>query len=316
MRRGGILMVVLGVAGSPAAALDANRLLSFSVEQQAAGVLSMLGISVVPDSAASALDMRATLGRGSNMDFQASQISGGFTWSEDTPLYLEGSIGYDRYNPDLLMSDGVESGRLRPRWTGVAATGGVGWDFRLGEHLWLRPIVNLSLGQVVSDTQVVAQFIANHLDADELHFLRDGGLTVGGYGGSLALVYNQMWESGTEADAVLRYTNIRLEPVGGDKDIVASASAETLALWTRLRTPTRLEAFERPVRAVYELSGSWLMGDQGEVLNTDWLVQVGVGLEVDVAETSLPWITKGRIVFRYSRGEHLDGYGLGLAVSF
>ena len=93
---------------------------------------------------------------------------------------------------------------------------------------------------------------------------------------------------------------------------MASANAETFALWSRLRMPTGLDAFGGPLRTVAELSASWLPGDQGDILSTDWLVQTGYGLEIDVAQAGLP----GRLVFRYTFGERLTGYGLGLAVSF
>ncbi|PZQ48931.1 MAG: hypothetical protein DI556_12300 [Rhodovulum sulfidophilum] len=97
---------------------------------------------------------------------------------------------------------------------------------------------------------------------------------------------------------------------------MASAEAETLALWSRLRMPTGVEAFGGPIRTVAEFSASWLPGDQGTVLRTDWLAQAGYGIEFDVAQTGIPVVTKGRLVFRYTIGEHLTGYGLGFAVSF
>jgi hypothetical protein len=52
------------------------------------------------------------------------------------------------------------------------------------------------------------------------------------------------------------------------------------------------------------------------VLNTDWLAQVGYGLELDVSKTWIPLVRQGRVMFRYTRGEFLEGYGLGLAVNF
>ena len=149
-----------------------------------------------------------------------------------------------------------------------------------------------------------------------MNFLRDGGLTAGGIGGSLVFVYNQRWENDLEADVTLRHTHIHLEPIAGDRDVTGSAEAITTALWSRLRMPTGLYAFGGPVRTVAEFSASYLPGDQGDILNTDWLAQAGYGLELDVERTGIPFVTKGRIMFRYTRGEVLEGYGLGLAVSF
>lgn len=313
---GCLVTVTAGLAGTGVNALEIGNELSFSVERQAKGVLSMMGISAIPDSTSSSLQVRGAIARGSRAEFGASQLSGGFTFSDDFPLYLEGSLGYNRYNPDLLLTEEGEAARLRPKWTGIAATGGIGWDFKLTETLKIRPILNLTYGKVITDTQVVAQFIANRIGNEDARYLREGGLTVGGYGGSLALVYNQQWQSGAEADAVLRYTDIHLKPIGGDKDVIASADARSLALWSRWREPNSLRAFDSPMRTVYEFSASWLAGDQGEILHTDWLAQIGVGLEVNTTKTKLPWITEGRIVLRYTMGEKLNGYGIGLAVSF
>lgn len=319
----GVVLLATAITGAatmgPAtmgSAAEIEDLFGFSVRRNAEGALAVLGISAVPNETASALFLNTGSRPNGGSDFQAGQLGGGFTFSETFPLYLEGYIGYNRYDPDLLVTDGTRVGPLDTKWTGFAATGGVGWDFTLNDYLKLRPMLNVSMGQIVTDTEFIAAWIADRLDFEDVHFLRDGGLTAGGLGGSLVLVYNQRWQNDLEADATLRYTNLQLQPIGGDRDVVAHSTAETLALWSRLRMPTGLEAFGRPFRTVTEFSASWLPGDQGDILNTDWLMQVGYGLEIDVSETPLPWITEGRMVFRYTIGESLTGYGLGFAVSF
>lgn len=113
-----------------------------------------------------------------------------------------------------------------------------------------------------------------------------------------------MAESGVETDAILRCTRLHIEPIGGDRNILALAGAETLALGFRLRVPTWTTVCNRPVRAVFAFNASWLPGDQGE------------GLEIDPRATGLPFVNAARIVFRHARGEYLQNYGLGLAVSF
>ncbi|MGT2493337.1 hypothetical protein ACU4GD_29760 [Cupriavidus basilensis] len=41
-----------------------------------------------------------------------------FTWSKTMPLYLEGSIGYNRYDPTYVASNGVDSrARYQPSGT-------------------------------------------------------------------------------------------------------------------------------------------------------------------------------------------------------
>ena len=304
------------LAASGARADWIEDLAAFSLERQAKGALAVLGISAVPNESASMLELNTGTRPGGASDFMSGQLGAGITLSDSVPLYLEGYLGYNRYVPHFTLTDGVETAPLRPKWTSLSATGGIGWDFRLSDALVLRPMANIALGQVVSDTAVIAQFIANHLGRDDLHFLRDGGLTAGGIGGSLVLAYDRSWPGDLQAEYTLRYTYLHLTPIMGDRDVVANAEASSLALWSRLRMPTGVEAFGGPLRTVAEFSASWLPGDQGEILNTDWLAQVGYGLEVDVAKTGIPWVTKGRMVFRYGFGEKLRGYGLGLAVSF
>ena len=310
------LALALVLAAGPAAAREVEDIVAFSLEKHASGALAVYGITAVPNETASALFLDTGTQPGGGTDFQAAQLGGGFTVSRAFPLYLEGYVGYNRYSPEFLLTDGVETGWLLPKWTSFAATGGVGWDFELSPHVVLRPMVNVSVGQILSDTAFVANFIADALGKDDVHFLRDGGLTVGGLGGSVVMAYNQRWPSDLEADVTLRYTYLHLEPIAGDRDVVASADARTLALWSRLRMPTGREALGSPLRTVAEFSASWLPGDQGEALNTDWLAQVGYGMELDVSKTRIPLIRQGRLMFRYTRGEVLTGYGLGLAVNF
>lgn len=312
----GLALMTVAAAPSAARDLDVEDIVAFRLERHASGALAVLGISAVPSETASALFLNTGSDPGNSVDFQAGQLGGGFTVSEDFPLYLEGYIGYNRYTPTFVLTDGRETAPLNLKWTGFTATGGIGWDFSLGEHLKLRPMLNVSLGQILSDTAFVADFIADAIGAEDTHFLRDGGLTAGGYGGSLVMVYNERWPNDLEADVTLRYTYLHLVPIAGDKDVTGSADAETLALWSRLRIPTGRYAFGSPVRTVAEFSASWLPGDQGEVLDTDWLAQVGYGLELDVSKTWIPLVRQGRVMFRYTRGELLEGYGLGLAVNF
>ncbi len=314
---GALTLAGASVVSAPAArAFEVEDLVAFSVERKASSALAVLGITAIPSETASSLFLDTGTKPDGGTDFQAAQLGGGFTVSKSFPLYLEGFIGYNRYDPDFVITDGQQSAPLNLKWTGFAATGGIGWDFPLTEHIVFRPMVNVTIGQIVSDTAFVANFIADKIGADDAHFLRDGGLTAGGLGGSLVLAYNQRWPSDLEADVILRYTNIELRPIAGDKDVTGSADAETLALWSRLRMPTGLTAFDSPVRTVSEFSAAWLPGDQGEILNTDWLARVGFGLELDVSKTWVPLVRQGRIMFSYTEGAYLKGYGLGLAVNF
>ncbi len=295
---------------------DIEKVFGRPVREHADAALAVLGFAAVPSETASALFLNSGEGTGDAYDFQAAQLGGGFMWSEDFRLYLEGYIGWNRYDPVLLVTEGAEQSKLVTKWTGAAATGGIGWSFPLTEDLDLRPMVHVTLGRVQSDSSVVAQYVSRRLGADDVDFLSDGGITAGGLGGSLTLQYKRRWENDYEADLTLRYTRIHLETIAGNRDLDASAVAETAGLWSRLRVPTGTRAFDRPVRTVAEFSASWMPGDQGEALRSTWLAQVGFGAEIDLEETPVPWITTTRLVGRYTRGDRLEGWSLGLAASF
>ncbi|QDL91925.1 autotransporter outer membrane beta-barrel domain-containing protein [Paroceanicella profunda] len=300
----------------PARAAELEDLVSFSVERQASGALAAMGIGVVPSETASTLVLNTGTGSDARPDFASAQLGGGFTVSDSFPLYLEGYLGYTRFNPSYLVVSDADRAYVRPKWTSISGTAGIGWDFALNENLVLRPMVNFALGQVVSDTAVLAAFIADHIGAEDARFLRDGGLTAGGLGGSMMLEYNKAWDEDYEADLSLRYSRIHLKPIAGDRGVVGEARAETLALWSRMRVPTGLTLFGRSVRGVGEFSAAWLPGDQGEILRTDWLVQVGAGVEFNLSETWVPLAREVRLVARYTRGDVLQGFGIGLAASF
>ena len=104
--------------------------------------------------------------------------------------------------------------------------GGVGWGVRLAEGL--RPIINVSLGQAVTDAQGVAAWIADRLGRDDADY-RDGGLTTGGIGRALTLVHNRLAEGEVETDAIPRCTRLHTKPIGGDRNILALAGAEAAA---------------------------------------------------------------------------------------
>jgi hypothetical protein len=309
------LIGLVGLHAAPAYGQSLQDILFGRVQRQAQGALAVFGISAIPSETASTLQLEIDTATENQYEFVASQLGGGFTISESFPLYLEGFIGYNRYDPTLVLTRGAEASRLPLKWTSVAATGGIGWDFRITDDLVLRPMVHIAAGRVQTDLSVAGTFVANRLGLD-VSFLESGGIWVGGLGGSLGLQYNHRWESDYEFDATLRYTHIRLEPIAGDNELSASADAATAALWTRLRVPTGLDLFQRPVRWVFEASGSYLPGDQGKALESEWLGQVGSGIEIDLEKTFVPLVTTTRLVARYTFGENLTGFSIGLAASF
>lgn len=308
-----LAVLLAGTVSAPAQSLD--EAFGALVRKNTEGALAVLGLAAVPSETASTLVLDTGSDPNRTYDFQAAQFGGGFRWSEDFPLYMEGYLGYNRYDPVLLLSDEGRTSALPLKWTSVAATGGIGWEFDLTEDLVLRPQAHIMLGRVQTDASVAAQVVANHLGLD-IESFKNGGVTAGGLGGSLTLAYNKRWENDHEADLTLRHTRLYIEPIAGDKDLAGQAEAITTSLWTRYRIPTGREAFNRPIRVVTEASLSHLPGDQGTVIREDWLGMVGLGGEIDLEETWVPWVTTTRVMMRYTRGENLRGFSIGLSASF
>lgn len=306
---------MLFVSAITAHAQTVQQDLQERVRIKTTGALAMFGMSALPTETASTLFLDTGDPSDESFDFKASQFGGGFTVSEGFPLYLEGYLGWNRYSPSLLVPDGARAASLPFKWTSFAATGGIGWDFQLTEDLVLRPIAYVSLGRIQTDASVLAAVVANRLNLD-ISFARNGGIWVGGLGASLGLEYNHRWDNDYEVDATLKYTHLYLTPIAGDSDLTADATASTTALWSRLRVPTGLHLFDRPVRGVFELSAAYMPGDQGKVIGTEWLVQAGTGIEIDFSETWVPWITTTRLMARYTRGDRLEGMSIGLGISF
>ena len=90
-----------------------------------------------------------------------------------------------RYDPRAVFT-GLGERRLPFRWNNVAGTIGVGYDIRLAEYLWLRPILNVSAGYAASDVSLFGSFIRYRTDLD-LSFLTRQHVNVWGLGGSLML---------------------------------------------------------------------------------------------------------------------------------
>lgn len=292
--------------------LDGFGVVGVDVSKHASAVLGLMGYTVVPDLTTSFLSIESSATN--NPDLRMLQTGGGFTLSKETPIYLEGTIGGSRYDPRFVLSDGESSRELPTKWTTVAATGGVGWDFYLTDELALRPIFNFSLGHVESDAALFGRWISNKLDKD-VDFLVHGRMSAYGIGGSLMLDWEHV-RPDYEIDVEARYTNIRLANFGDSRDWVkAESDAETAGIWARYRAPTGMEVMGKPLRYVLEAATSTFLGDQADMLGFNNMSSVGIGVEFDSSAYDM-WVTRTRIVFRYAFGEHIDGTSIGLAVSF
>jgi hypothetical protein len=288
----------------------------YSLQQTADGVLGLLGYNVVPDVTASSL----SISRGGQEDtgLQTTQFGLGFTVDPDFPLYLEGFLGYSRYDPRFIFSEGQKKSLLPTRWNNFSGTVGVGWDFPIIEGLVFRPILNASLGHVETDVSLLGRLLELKYDR-ELAFLQRGRMNAYGLGGSLMLDLS-IPRPGYEIDLELRYTDIRLSTFGDTSRLVrGEAEAKTLNLWGRVRWPMDAEMFGRPLRWVVDFSHSRFFGDQ-VALGFDHLTKVGGGIEMNVGRYELGvWdfnMQSIRIVARYLFGNNVSGASVGLAVSF
>lgn len=311
-RRVRVAACLAAAAASEAGAEDAisGAVIGANLRSRINGVLQVLSFTAIPDSTTSALSISSD-GTG-NPHFAQTQFGGAFTVSDGLPLYLEGFIGATRYDPEFVFSGGESERRIPTRWTGVTATAGVGYDFPIGAGWVFRPIVNGMLGYVASDLKLLTFVIDRQADAD-LDFLDGGDAFAAGAGGSLMLDYEFKSEA-YEADVELRFTSLHLRSVGADA-VEGQAHGQTAALWTRLRYPTGLRAFDAPVRAVLEGAHSSFLGANRGALGFTDLSQLGFGVEFDTGRQGIP-LTRTRIVGRYVFGENVSGFGVGLGITF
>ncbi len=243
-----------------------------------------------------------------------TQFGGGFTWSKSLPLYLEGNAAFSRYDPVFIASDGTLQRPVPVQWNSMVGTAGVGWDFRIGKELVLRPIGNFSLGRVTSDLRIAGRVIEGETGR-EIEFLRHGQLNAVGYGGSLMLDYEHYREA-HDIDVEVRLTNVWLQSYGGTSEAVQGlALAESLGIWTRWRAPTGLRSLDRPVRYVLEYAFTRYFGPDGDMLGFNNLNSVGAGLELDASALER-WATRWRLIGRYRFGQNVSGWGVSLGISF
>ncbi|PWS34402.1 hypothetical protein DFH01_25640 [Falsiroseomonas bella] len=285
------------------------------------GVLGIMGYNMSPDGSANALQInRSTVSADEGAStFTLSQFGFGFTWSESFPLFTEAYVGTARYDPRAVFTN-LGTRRSPLRWNNIAATLGVGYDIRIGEYLWLRPILNVSGGYAASDASLFGQFIQYRTDRD-ISALTGQHVNVGGLGGSLMLAYYD-YRPARDIDVELRYTQIQLQTLG---DTIRAArgrsTAQTASLWTRYRWPTGWEAFGRPVRWVLDGSFSYYLGDQADIMGFTWSAKVGGGIEIDVGRQEFGALglnlSRVRLVARYFIGDNnITGTSVGIGMSF
>ncbi len=291
---------------------QANVQLGESLKKRADAVVGLMSFMLTPDVTTGSLSLSDE--PTGNPDIALTTLGGGFTIGQELPLYLEGTVGYSRYDPAFLTSDGTIERSVPAKWNSLSVTGGIGWDFPITRELKFRPIFNFSYGRVKSDSAVAASLLENETSAD-LEFLSKGKLEVFGLGGTLMLDYER-YRDKNEVDVELRYTDIKLQSFSDTPEAVqGSSDARSLSLWTRWRAPMNLTALNRPLRYVLEGAHTIYFGDMRGVLGFDALSSLGVGLELDSSAHEII-VTRTRLVFRYKFGDNVRGTSVGLAISF
>ena len=292
---------------------DRLRIADQRIEEATDGVLTLMAFTALPDVTTSSLSIENA--QEGDPGLQQATVGGGFTLSESVPLYLEGTIGYSRFDPKYLATGGRERRRIPLRWNTFAATGGVGWDFPLIDsgELVLRPIVNFTLGHASSDVKLGQRLVNLKLDR-QINIIDGGDMNAWGLGGAIMLDYERFHPDG-DIDVEVRYTNIQLRTFDTDEPLEGRSEVNTAGIWGRWRAPTGLVMLDRPLRYVLESSFTTYFGEQRGALGFNHLTSVGAGFELDSSKYPII-ITRTRLIGRYIFGENATGYSLGLAVSF
>jgi len=306
-----LVCILLFTCASETFAQGRGLLPAAKIKQSADEVLAMMSFAVVPDLTSSFLSINDEQ-VGQNRLFM-TQFAGGETISKKTPVYLEGSAAFMRFDPNFVLESGQEARNYPARWNSVALSGGIGYDFPITPNLVLRPIFNFSLAHLESDASVAGRVIEDKFDVS-LDFLKRGRLNAYGLGGSIMLDYTLV-KPEYEVDLEMRYTNIRLKTFDSSAVVSGSASAQAASVYARYRAPTGLYVMERPLRYVLEAANTVYLGDQRGLLGFNNLSSVGLGLEFDSSKYKAV-VTRTRLVGRYAFGQNVRGFAIGLAVSF
>ena len=306
-----IASALLGVRASA----QQFRVIGGNIQERANAVLTLMAFSVAPDVTAGSLEINSATT--DNPSITLVQCGSGFTVASSFPLYLEGFVGFNRYDPTFVATNGVEDRKVPTKWNTVSGTGGIGWDLPVPflDFVKLRPIFNFSLGHVATDSAIAGRLIGFRTDL-KLDFLDSGRLNAYGLGGAVVLDIERYREP-YELDVELRYTNILLQSFGDTSDAAkGSVDAETLTLWTRWRQPIfNLTALRKPLRYVLELSNTTYLGDQAGVLGFNYLTAIGGGFELDTSGINLIF-TRVRFMARYLVGENVMGVSGGISATW
>lgn len=304
-------MELISAAG-PAFAQTDERVLGDIFRDRINGALSVLGLTMVPDIAASSLTITDDSIDRTNLFLW--QFGDGFTISDEFPVFLEGYVGFARYDPTFIVSSGDQVRQLPSRWNSVSATVGVGYALQISESLSFRPTANFSFGHIESDLALAGRIVEEETGLD-LSFLDAGRMNAAGYGGALVLDY-QRWTEVDELDIEVRYTHMRLEPFSSTSAAFNfGTDAVTASIWGRYRWLADWQLLGQPMRYVVDLAHTTYFADSRDALGFNHLTRIGAGLEMEVGSFAL-FTDRLRVMGRLLFGENVRGYGVGLSLSF
>lgn len=288
----------------------ADSLKDAYLQSRANAFLTVISYSLTPDVTTGSLSLSE--GALNNPSLWMTSLGGGGTMSENFPLYLEGTIALNRYNPTFVSTSSTPIS-IPVKWNSISGTGGIGWDFRLNEQFKLRPIFNVSLGHVESDLSIASRLITNKTGYS-LDFLDNGRLNAYGLGGSIVLDYED-YRPDQENEFELRYTNIQLTSFDSSKSVEGHSESQSLGLWSRRRVPTGYTLLGSTVRSVLEFAHTQYLGESRGALGFNFLSSVGAGLELDIKDYDI-FFTRARLMIRYQFAPDITGYSIGVAASF
>ena len=199
---------------------DGFKIPNRGINRAADGVLTLMAFTALPDVTTSSLSIDNA--EENDPGLKQTTLGGGFTLSKSVPVYLEGTIGYSRFDPTYIATRGQERRDLPFRWNTFAATGGVGWDFPLIDsgELVLRPIFNFTLGHASSDLKLGERLLSAKLDR-KIDLLDGGDMNAYGVGGAIMLDYERFHPDG-DIDLEIRYTNIQIRTFNTDEALEGS----------------------------------------------------------------------------------------------
>jgi hypothetical protein len=305
----GVLVLSVSVAEARSVSLDVT---DDELKRITDGVLTLMAFTILPDVTTSNLSVNNQ--PRSDPELWQTTLGGGFTVSREFPLYLEGTLGYSRYDPKF--ADESADRAIPVKWNSFSATGAIGWDFTLDEQeeLFLRPLGYLTLGHVATDAALAGAVIENETGID-VDILDGGRMNAYGLGTGLMLDYER-YRSDHEIDVEIRYSHIWLNTLEGTTSgLKGESENHSAAVWARWRAPTGVTLLRRPLRYVLETSHTSFFGAQRGALGFDHLSSVGAGIELDSSAYDII-VTRTRLVGRYIFGDNVSGFSVGLAVSF